>query len=65
MLITAGYLNYNDMQMRGSSQVINVGDYHVAITHLCELWFNEKNQKSLKKRIIRNHVLTILLFHQA
>lgn len=40
------YLNYNDMQMRGSSQVINVGDYHVAITHLCELWFNEKNQKS-------------------
>ncbi len=40
------YLNYNDMQMRGSSQVVNVGDYHVAITHLCELWFNEKNQKS-------------------
>ena len=36
----------NDMGIRGSSQVIPWGDYRIAITHMCELWINEKNQKS-------------------
>lgn len=39
-------LNYNEMGIRGSSQVISVGDYRMAIVHRCELWLNEKKQKS-------------------
>lgn len=39
------YYNTNNMGIRGSSQVIPWGDYRIAITHMCELWMNEKNQK--------------------
>lgn len=35
----------NGMDIRGSSQVINWGEYRIALTHMCELWFNEKKQK--------------------
>lgn len=40
------YYNTNGMGIRGSSQVIPWGEYRIAITHMCELWMNEKNQKS-------------------
>lgn len=40
------YYNTNGMGIRGSSQVIPWGEYRIAITHMCELWFNEKKQKS-------------------
>lgn len=40
------YYNTNNMHIRGSSQVIPWGEYRIAITHLCELWINEKKQKS-------------------
>lgn len=39
------YYNTNNMGIRGSSQVIPWGDYRIAITHMCELWVNEKGQK--------------------
>lgn len=39
-------LNPNGMDIRGSSQVIDYKGYHIAITHLCTLWINEKSQKS-------------------
>lgn len=39
-------LNPDYMATRGSSQVVRCGDYYIAITHLCHLWMNEKNQKS-------------------
>ena len=39
------YYNTNNMGIRGSSQVIPWGEYRIAITHMCELWINEKNQK--------------------
>lgn len=39
------YYNTNNMGIRGSSQVIPWGDYRIAITHMCELWINEKKQK--------------------
>lgn len=39
------YYNTNNMGIRGSSQVIPWGDYRIAITHMCELWVNEKKQK--------------------
>lgn len=39
-------LLYDDMPIRGSSQVISVGEYRIAIVHRCELWMNEKNQRS-------------------
>lgn len=39
------YYNTNNMDIRGSSQVIPWGDYRIAITHMCELWVNEKKQK--------------------
>lgn len=39
------YYNTNNMDIRGSSQVIPWGEYRIAITHMCELWINEKNQK--------------------
>lgn len=39
------YYNTNNMSIRGSSQVIPWGDYRIAITHMCELWMNEKKQK--------------------
>ncbi len=39
------YYNTNNMSIRGSSQVIPWGDYRIAITHMCELWINEKQQK--------------------
>lgn len=42
----AEYLNTNGMSIRGSSQVINYNDYNIAIVHLCQLWCNEKKQKS-------------------
>lgn len=31
--------------IRGSSQVITVGDRRMAIVHRCQLWFNEKDEK--------------------
>lgn len=40
------YYHTNNMTIRGSSQVIPWGDYRIAITHMCELWVNEKQQKS-------------------
>lgn len=39
------YYNTNNMGIRGSSQVIPWGEYRIALTHMCELWINEKNQK--------------------
>ena len=39
------YYNTNNMGIRGSSQVVTWGDYRIAITHMCELWINEKKQK--------------------
>jgi len=39
------YYNTNDMSIRGSSQVIPWGEYRIALTHMCELWINEKKQK--------------------
>lgn len=36
---------YNDLQMRGSSQVVRVGDYRIAVVHSCGLWINSKQQK--------------------
>lgn len=39
------YYNTNNMGIRGSSQVVTWGEYRIAITHMCELWMNEKNQK--------------------
>lgn len=40
------YYNTNGMGIRGSSQVIPWGEYRIAITHMCELWINEKKQKT-------------------
>ena len=40
------YYHTNGMGIRGSSQVIPWGEYRIAITHMCELWINEKRQKS-------------------
>lgn len=42
---TLKYYSTDNMDIRGSSQVIRWGDYRVAITHMCTLWMNEKNQK--------------------
>lgn len=39
------FYNTNGMGIRGSSQVIPWGEYRIALTHMCELWINEKNQK--------------------
>ncbi len=39
-------LVYDNMPIRGSSQVITVGEYRMAIVHRCELWSNEKKQRS-------------------
>lgn len=39
------YYNTNNMGIRGSSQVITWGEYRIALTHMCELWINEKKQK--------------------
>lgn len=39
------YYNTNNMGIRGSSQVIPWGEYRIALTHMCELWVNEKSQK--------------------
>lgn len=39
------YYNTNNMGIRGSSQVIPWGEYRIALTHMCELWINEKQQK--------------------
>ena len=39
------YYNTNGMAIRGSSQVVPWGEYRIAITHMCELWINEKKQK--------------------
>lgn len=39
------YKDYDGCQMRGSSQVIRVNDYYVALIHLCRLDRNQKNEK--------------------
>lgn len=39
------YKDYDGCQMRGSSQVIKVKDYHIAIIHLCHLEKNQKDEK--------------------
>lgn len=39
-------IHFDGMDIRGSSQVINYGEYRIAIVHRCRLWMNEKNQKS-------------------
>lgn len=44
-------LNYNETEIRGSSQIVNVGDYRVAIVHRCEMWVNEKGEKSQSKYV--------------
>lgn len=49
-------LNFNEMSIRGSSQVITVGDYRMAIVHRCELWVNEKKQKN-HARYIENIIV--------
>lgn len=49
-------LNFNEMSIRGSSQVITIGDYRMAIVHRCELWSNEKKQKS-QARYINNFIV--------
>lgn len=39
-------LYFDGMDIRGSSQVIRYQNYHIAITHSCKLYMNEKGQKS-------------------
>lgn len=49
-------LNFNEMDIRGSSQVITIGEYRMAIVHRCELWSNEKKQKS-QARYVENFIV--------
>lgn len=39
-------IQYDGTDIRGSSQVVEWGDYRVALVHRCRLWYNEKKQKS-------------------
>ena len=49
-------LEYNNETIRGSSQVISVGDKYMAIVHRCQLWVNEKGEKT-QSRYIENFIV--------